>query len=55
MSMELKGKMKGCVSEDEMFLQWGELRKGERSYRAITTVWDFHLSPTLSSLRVPKR
>ena len=35
MSMELKGKMKGCVSENEMFLQWGELSKGERSYRAI--------------------
>ena len=30
--MELKGKMKGCVSVNEMFLQWGELRKGERSY-----------------------
>ena len=27
MSMELKGKMRGCVSENVMFLQWGELRK----------------------------
>ena len=35
MSMELKGKIKGCVSENEMFLQWGELHKGEGSYRAI--------------------
>ena len=31
---ELKGKMKGCLSENEMFLQWGELLKGEPSYRA---------------------
>ena len=29
--MELKGKMKGCMSENEMFLQWGELRKGKCS------------------------
>ena len=36
MSMELKGKMKVCMSEDEMFLQWGELRKGEHSYQAPT-------------------
>ena len=36
MSMELKGKMKGCVRENEMFLQWGELREGEHSYRAHT-------------------
>ena len=28
LSMELKSKMKGCVSENEMFLHWGELRKG---------------------------
>ena len=34
--MELKGKMKGCVRENEMFLQWGELREGEHSYRAHT-------------------
>ena len=25
------------MSENEMFLQWGELRKGERSYRATKT------------------
>ena len=35
MSLELKGKMKGCVSENEMFQQWEELCKGERSYRAV--------------------
>ena len=34
MSMELKDKMRGCMSENLMFLQWGELRKGERSSRA---------------------
>ena len=34
MSLELKGKMTGCMSENVMFLQWGELRKGERSYQA---------------------
>ena len=28
-------KDKGCMSENEMFLQWGELCKGERSYQAI--------------------
>ena len=38
MSMELKGKMKGCMSENEMSLQWGELRKGERNYRAVSTL-----------------
>ena len=43
--MELKDKMRGCVSENVMFLQWGELRKGERerSYRAIF----MHLTPTI--------
>ena len=30
-------KDKGCMSENEMFLQWGELCKGERSYRADVT------------------
>ena len=45
MTMELKDKMRGCVSENVMFLQWGELRKGERerSYRAIF----MHLTPTI--------
>ena len=28
MSMELKDEMKGCVSENVMFLQWGELCNG---------------------------
>ena len=43
MSTELKGKMKGCMSENEMFLQWGELRKGERSYQAEITRESFAL------------
>ena len=37
MSMKLKDKMRGCMSENVMFLQWGELRKGERSYQAKLT------------------
>ena len=43
MYMELKDKMRGHMSENVMFLQWGELRKGERSYRAIF----MHLTPTI--------
>ena len=38
MSMELKDEMKGCVSENVMFLQWGELCEGERSYRAVLII-----------------
>ena len=49
MSMELRGKIKGSVSENEMFLQWGELRKGERSYQA-----EWNPSPLKAKLLPPK-
>ena len=42
MSMELKGKMKGCMSENVMFLQWRELRKGELSYQAFCVEYLFN-------------
>ena len=41
--------MKVCMSENEMFLQWGELRKGERSYQA-----EWNPSPLKAKLLPPK-
>ena len=39
MSMELKGKMRGWVSENVMFSCQEKLFKGERSYRAGLLQW----------------